>query len=58
MSKASIEAAQCAEPNGAGWYVVAVENGTPRQLWKPEEKIVDRFRGRKRVQEGESHFSG
>lgn len=31
-----IEAAKCAMPNGAGWYVLAVENGTPRQLWKPE----------------------
>ena len=39
-----IEAAECGMPHGAGWYVLAVENGKPRQLWKPEEKIVDRFR--------------
>jgi len=39
-----IEAAECGMPHGAGWYVLAVENGTPRQLWKPEEKVVDRFR--------------
>jgi hypothetical protein len=53
-----LEAAQCAEPQGAGWYVLAVEKGTPRQLWRPEENIVNEFRGRKRVQEEESHFSG
>jgi hypothetical protein len=31
-------------PYGAGWYVIAVENGTPRQLRNAEEEIVNRFR--------------
>jgi hypothetical protein len=39
-----IEAARCVMPTGAGWYVIAVENGTPRQLRTAEEAIVDRFR--------------
>ena len=39
-----IEAAWCAMPQGAGWYVIAVENGTPRQLRSTEEEIVNRFR--------------
>ena len=39
-----IEAAQCAEPHGAGWYVVAVEHGSPRQLLGDEEEIVNKFR--------------
>lgn len=43
-----IEAAKCAEPNGAGWHVVAVENGTPRQLLGDEEDIVNKFRFRTR----------
>lgn len=29
---------------GAGWYVIAVEDGTPRQLRSSEEEIVNRFR--------------
>ena len=29
-----IEAARCAMPYGAGWYVIAVENGTPRPTAK------------------------
>lgn len=52
-----IEAAQCAEPHGAGWYVFAVEKGTPRQLWGPEEKIVDKFRFRKNYEAASNHFS-
>jgi hypothetical protein len=39
-----IEAARCAMPQGAGWYVFAVENGTPRELNETEESIVNRFR--------------
>jgi hypothetical protein len=39
-----IEAARCAMPYGAGWYVIAVENGTPRQLRNAEEEIVNHFR--------------
>jgi hypothetical protein len=39
-----IAAARCVMPTGAGWYVIAVENGTPRQLRTAEEAIVDRFR--------------
>lgn len=31
-------------PNGAGWYVVAVEYGEPRELTGPEDRIVDDFR--------------
>jgi hypothetical protein len=39
-----IEAARCVMPTGAGWYVIAVEDGTPRQLRAAEEEIVNRFR--------------
>jgi hypothetical protein len=39
-----IEAAKCAMPYGAGWYVIAVNGGTPRQLTDAEDKIVDEFR--------------
>jgi len=42
-----IEAAECGMPHGAGWYVFAVERGTPRQLWKPEEDVVNKFRFRR-----------
>jgi len=38
------EAAECAMPTGAGWYVFAVENGESRQLVDAEEKIVNRHR--------------
>jgi hypothetical protein len=31
-------------PQGAGWYVIAVENGTPRQLKAAEDAIVNEFR--------------
>jgi hypothetical protein len=39
-----IEAARCAMPQGAGWYVFAVDNGTPRELSKTEESIVNMLR--------------
>jgi hypothetical protein len=39
-----IEAAQCAMPNGAGWYVFAVEDDEPRELREAEEEIVNRYR--------------
>lgn len=39
-----IDAAKCAEPHGAGWYVFAVECGTPRELDAAEEDAVDKFR--------------
>jgi hypothetical protein len=38
-----IDAANCATPHGAGWYVFAVESGTPRQLTEAEDGIVDWF---------------
>ncbi len=38
------EAAECAMPTGAGWYVFAVEEGEPRQLRDAEEKFVNRYR--------------
>jgi hypothetical protein len=31
-------------PQGAGWYVFAVENGEPRELNETEETIVNEFR--------------
>jgi hypothetical protein len=37
-------AAECATPHGAGWYVFAVENGTPRQLQQDEEDAERKFR--------------
>jgi hypothetical protein len=39
-----IEAAECALPQGPGWYVIAVENGKPRQLTYTEETTVNNFR--------------
>ncbi len=39
-----LEAAKCAMPEGPGWYVFAVERGTPRELTETEEKIVSEFR--------------
>ena len=39
-----IEAAKCAMPHGAGWYVLAVECGLARQLTDDENRIVERFR--------------
>ena len=42
-----IEAAECGMPHGAGWYVLAVENGTSRQLLGDEEDVVNKFRFRR-----------
>jgi hypothetical protein len=42
-----IEAAQCAMPTGAGWYVFAVENGEGRELNEKEDGIVNGYRFRK-----------
>ena len=39
-----IEAARCAMPRGPGWYVFAVESGTPRELNDGEEGVVNKFR--------------
>jgi hypothetical protein len=39
-----IEAAKCAMPYGAGWYVFAVNGGTPRQLTDAEDAVVNEFR--------------
>jgi hypothetical protein len=39
-----MDAAECATPHGAGWYVFAVESGTPRELTAAEDGIVDQFR--------------
>jgi hypothetical protein len=39
-----IEAAKCAMPHGAGWYVFAVDGDAPRQLTDAEDRIVNEFR--------------
>jgi hypothetical protein len=39
-----IEAAKCAMPHGAGWYVFAVEGDMPRELTPAEDKAVNEFR--------------
>lgn len=39
-----IEAAQCVKPTGAGWYIIAVEDGHPRELRHEEDEILNRFR--------------
>jgi hypothetical protein len=39
-----LEAAKCGMPQGAGWYVFAVENGSGRELSASEDKIVNDFR--------------
>ena len=39
-----IEAAKCAMPQGAGWYVFAVEGDAPRQLTDAEDSVVNEFR--------------
>lgn len=38
------EASKCAMPHGAGWYLVAVENGETRELTTYEDRIVDAVR--------------
>jgi len=40
------EASECAAPHGAGWYVIATQNGTSRQLLGDEEDVVNQFRFR------------
>jgi hypothetical protein len=42
-----IEAAQCAEPHGCGWYVFAIENYQERVLNEQEDGVVNRFRFRR-----------
>src|SRR5260370_21490557 len=39
-----LEAAKCAMPRGAGWYVFAVEGDAPRELNETEDQIVNEFR--------------
>ncbi len=39
-----MDAAKCAMPHGAGWYVFAVESGRPRELTDAEDKVVNEFR--------------
>ncbi len=41
-----IDAAKCAIPTGAGWYVFAVESGTARELSIAEDMVVNEFRFR------------
>jgi len=38
------DAARCGLHRAAGWYVLAVERGEPRQLTTAENKIVNDFR--------------
>jgi hypothetical protein len=42
--KTLLDAAECAMPTGAGWYVFAVENGSPRDLNETEDLAVNKFR--------------
>jgi|ERR1700674_225068 len=44
-----IDAAKCATPHGAGWYVFAVESGTARELDAAEEDAVNEFRFGRRL---------
>jgi hypothetical protein len=45
-----IEAAKCAMPHGAGWYVFAVDEYGPRQLTDAEDEVVNEFRfGAKKI---------
>ena len=39
-----IEAAKCAMPHGAGWYVLCVEFEKTRQLTEEEDQVVNEFR--------------
>jgi hypothetical protein len=39
-----IEAAKCAMPRGAGWYVFVVEGDAPRELNETEDRIANEFR--------------
>ena len=42
-----VDAAKCAQPQGPGWYVFAVEKGVSRQLTPAEEIVVNEFRFRR-----------
>jgi hypothetical protein len=42
--KTLLEAAKCAIPTGAGWYVFAIEDDEPRELSEKEDQIVNDFR--------------
>lgn len=39
-----IDAARCGSAQGCGWYVFAVDVGTPRELTEAEDRIVNEFR--------------
>jgi hypothetical protein len=39
-----IDAAKCGTPHGAGWYVFAVEYGSPRELTDAEDRMVNELR--------------
>jgi hypothetical protein len=41
-----IETAKRAMPQGAGWYVMAAEYDTPRELTESEDKLVNEFQFR------------
>jgi len=47
-----IDAAKCAMPHGAGWYVFAVECSTPRELSDEEDEAVNNFRFRDTLVQG------
>jgi hypothetical protein len=38
------DAAKCGLPRGAGWYVLAIEDGELRELTTAEDKLVNDFR--------------
>jgi hypothetical protein len=42
--KTLIEAAECAMPNGAAWYIFAIEGTMFRQLTRAEERALNEFR--------------
>lgn len=49
-----IEAAKCATPHGAGWYVVCIEFEKTRELTEQEDAVVNEFRFKpKRLAAGE-----
>jgi hypothetical protein len=39
-----IDAARCGMRQVAGWYVIAVDSGSPRELTTDEDEVVNRFR--------------
>ena len=50
-----IEAAKCGMPQGAGWYVFAVESGAERELTAAEDRIVNDFRFGNPINTAEKH---